>query len=185
MASLGTQRNGLPVEVDYFDTIGVHDYADTTNWPTYNDSTWVLDPTDEDSPYYGKAVKITELQLDLAEDIVMHDGGELVVDFHMTGVPVPVKSFVHSSMADWITKSSYKEKIDNQGVVGPFIQYNIIFSIPPIFWTSAGLDAQGNPKLNQMHIYIADHVPYKDTTGNPAKIARPRYYAEVYTDPDI
>ena len=185
MASIGTQRNGLPVEVDYFDTIGIHDYADTSQWTASNDSSWVLDPTSESSPYHDKAVKLTEMQLDLAEDIVMHEGGELVVEFYMTGNPNPVRTFTYASMADWISRSESKQKVDNQGVVGPFIQYNILFAVPPIFWTSAGLDAQGNPKMNKMIIKIADNVPYKDGDGNPAKIARPRYFAEIYTDPDV
>lgn len=182
---IGTQRNGLPVEVDYFDTIGVHDYADTAQWPAVDDSSWVLDPTDTNSEYHGKAVKITELQLDLSEDIVMHSGGELLVEFFMTGVPTPVKTFTYSSMADWFSRACEKQKIDNQGSLGPFLQFNIVFSIPPIFWTSAGLDAKGDPKLNKVVVRIADNVPYKNGSAELVKIARPRYFAEVYTDPDV
>jgi len=185
MASLGTQRNGLPVEVDYFDTIGVHDYADSSQWPVEGNSAWTLDPTDESSQYHGKVVKITELQLDLAEDIVMHEGGQLLVEFYMPGNPNPVATFTYSSMADWISRAVEKKKIDNQGEIGPFIQYNIVFSIPPTFWTSTGVDATGAPKLNKMVVRIADNTPYKDSEGSPAKIARPRYFAEVYSDPDI
>ena len=185
MASVGTQRNGLPVEVVKFDTIGVHDYADNTQWPATNDSAWTLDPTDESSEYHDKVVKITELQLDLSEDIVMHSGGQLLVEFYMTGNPNPVKTYTYSSMQDWISKACEKIKIDDQGSVGPYIQYNILFSEPPTFWTSAGLDAAGNPKLNKMVVSIADDMPYKDSEGNPAKIARSRYFAEIYEDPDV
>lgn len=186
MASVGTQRNGLPVEVDYFETIGVHDFADTSQWPATDNSTWTLDPTDENSKYHDKVVKITEMQLDLAEDIEMHATGNLVVEFFMTGNPNPVATYLYKSMADWISKSAEKVKIDNQGSVGPFIQYNILFSIPPTFWTSAGLDAAGGPKFNKMTIRIADNVPYKNVAGTAvAKIARPRYFAEVYNDPDV
>lgn len=185
MGSLGTQKSGLPVEVEYFDTIGVHDYAASAQWPVAGNSAWTLDPTDPSSPYYGKAVRVTELQLDLAEDIVMHEGGQLLVEFFMAGNPNPVATFTYASMADWISRAVEKKKIDNQGQVGPVIQYNIVFSIPPTFWTSAGLDAAGGPKLNKMVVRIADNQPYKDSGGNPAKIARPRYFAEVYADPDV
>lgn len=186
MVSIGTQRNGLPVEVDYFETIGVHDYADTSQWPATDNSTWTLDPTNESSKYHNKVVKITEMQLDLSEDIDMHSGGQLIVEFFMTGNPNPVATYTYSSMADWISKSAEKRKIDNQSNVGPYIQYNILFAIPPTFWTSAGVDAHGSPKLNKMTIRIADNQPYKNEAGTvPAKIARPRYFAEVYADPGV
>lgn len=185
MASIGTQRNGLPVEVFKFDTIGVHDYADNTQWPATDNSAWTLDPTSESSEYHDKVVKITELQLDLSEDIIMHSGGQLLVEFFVSGNPNPVKTYTYSSMQDWISKACEKFKINDQGVVGPYIQYNILFATPPIFWTSTGTDAEGNPKLNKMVVRIADNVPYKDSQSNPAKIARSRYFAEVYNDPDV
>jgi len=186
MASVGTQRNGLPVEVLKFDTIGVHDYADTSTWPATNDSSWTLDPTDESSEYHDKVVKITEMQLDLAEDIVMHAAGNLVVEFYMTGNPNPVKTIYYKTMADWISKAAEKHRFPNEHNVGNYFQYNILFADPPTFWTSAGVDAQGNPKLNKMIIKIADDMPYKNEAGTaPAKIARPRYFAEVYTDPNV
>ena len=124
MASVGTQRNGLPVEVLKFDTIGVHDYADTSTWPATNDSSWTLDPTDESSEYHDKVVKITEMQLDLAEDIVMHSAGNLVVEFYMTGNPNPVKTIYYKTMADWISKAAEKHRFPNEHNVGNYFQYN-------------------------------------------------------------
>jgi len=184
MASVGTQRNGLPVECD-FDTIGTHDFAKPDTWPDPTDSGWIIDPTDETSKFHGKVVKLDEIQVDFAEDLVMHEGGELLVEFYMTGNPDPVFTYTYKSMDDWISRSQRKQKLDYQGPTGPYMQYNIQFAVPQVLWTSAGVDAEGSPKLNKMVLRIADNVAYKDSEGVAATIARGRYFAEIYIDPDV
>jgi|GEM_PF-4368354 len=182
---IGTQENGLPVECK-FDTIGMHDFSNTEGWPATDDSRWTLDPTNESSPYHDKVVRLNEIQLDFAELIKIHDGGELVIEFFMTGNPNPVVSRSYVTMSDWISRSHAKQRIDYKAAsVGPYMQYNIAFADPPALWTSAGVDLLGNPKLNKMVVRIANNVPYKDEDGNPGKLARGRYFAEIYDDPDV
>lgn len=179
-----TQPNGLPIDSTP-DTIGTHDFSNVATWPAIADSKWVLDPIDEESPYHDKAVQLNEIQLDFAEQLVMHTGGALIIDFYMSGNPNPVRTYAYTDMDDWIARSQYKQRIDYQGPIGPFMQFNISFAQPPILWTSTGVDAEGNPKLNKMVLRIEDDSPYLDDTSEPAKIARGRYFAEVYDDPDI
>jgi len=71
------------------------------------------------------------------------------------------------------------------------LQFDIPFSQPPTLWSSAGMtpqgpkvDAMGIPKVNQMTVRIADNQPYVTSTGDPAGMARAKYVAEVYLDPD-
>lgn len=180
-----TQSNGLPIEVLQFDTIGTHDFAKPSTWPDTDDSSWIINPTDSSSRFHNKVVKLNGIQLDFAEALIMHAGGELLVEFYMTGNPAPVFTYVYRDMDDWISRSQSKHKVDYQGPTGPFMQYNIQFAVPQILWTSAGVDGLGQPKLNKMVLRIADDVAYKDGEGNPAKIARGRYFAEIYVDPNI
>ncbi len=184
MSSVGTQRNGLPVECA-FDTIGTHDFAKPDTWPVPDDSSWEINPTDSASKYHGKVVKLNEIQVDFAEKLVMHSGGRLLVDFYMAGVAEPVFTYIYTDMDDWISRSQEKVKIDYAGPVGPYMQYNIQFAVPQILWTSVGVDANGDPKLNKMVLRIEDNVAYKDSEGAAATIARGRYFAEIYTDPDV
>ncbi len=184
--SFGKQKNGLSVECEE-DTIGVQDFADTSTWVNgATDSAWALDPTDTESAFYGKAVKLTAMQLDLAEDLVMHENGAMIVEFYMAGNPSPVAVYLYKSVADWISRASRKQKIESVGKVGSFVQYDIEFAKAPIFWTSAGFDGAGKPKFNKMIVRIENHEPYKKMDGvTPATIARPRYFAEIYDDPDV
>jgi hypothetical protein len=183
--SIGTQRNGVPVEVKSFDTIGMHDFSNTSQWPSPLDSSWVIDPSDGYSEYHNSVLKLTELQLDLSENLIIHEGGELLVEFFINGVPNPVFTYTYKSISDWISRANEKKKIDYNGLIGPFMQFNVMFAKPPWLWTSTGIDAAGNYKLNKMVIRIADNQPYKNSEGNPAKICLGRYFAEIYEDPDV
>ncbi len=183
---IGTQENGLPVECK-FDTIGMHDFSDASTWKTpVGSSSWILDPTDAESPFHNKVIKLNEIQLDFAELIKIHVDGELLIEFYMTGNSNPVKTISYKSMSDWISRSHTKQRVDYKAAsVGPFMQYNIAFAEPPTLWTSTGVDTLGDPKLNKMVVRIADNEPYKDEEGEPGKLARGRYFAEIYDDPDI
>lgn len=71
------------------------------------------------------------------------------------------------------------------------LQFDIPFSQPPTLWSSAGMtpqgpkvNAMGVPKVNQMTVRIADDQPYITSTGDQAGMARAKYVAEVYVDPD-
>lgn len=184
--SFGTQKNGLAVEC-ILDTIGVHDFADSSSWAGgTSDSSWVLYPVSATSPYHNKVVRITAMQLDLAEDIVMASGQEMLVKFFMEGNANPVATYTYASMSDWISRAMRKEPKSNSANVGNYVQYDIQFAQKPTFWTSTGYDASGAPKLNKMLLTIANNTPYnKASAAEPATIARPRYFAEIYNDPDI
>lgn len=101
----GYQKNGLPVEVQYFDTIGSHEWVDNSTWPAEDDSKWTLRPD------AGLAIKLTEVMVVICEDAVMHEGGDLVVEFWIDGLPYPVKSYKYSSFRDWFARSFEKHSI--------------------------------------------------------------------------
>jgi hypothetical protein len=42
----------------------------------------------------------------------------------------------------------------------------------------------GVPKVSEMTVRIGDDQPYKNSEGGPAGMARAKYVAEVYVDPD-
>lgn len=176
----GTQKNGLPVEVKYFDTIGTHEWGQPATWPSPTDSKWTLEPV------AGEVIRLTEASIVFTEDTVIHSGGALVFEFWITGVPTPVKAYSYESINDWLSRSERRERLDCSGTpLGKqLLQLNIPFAQPPVLWSSIGNDAQGNPKVNKMTIRISDNQPYKDAAGVNAALARAKYFAEVYEDPD-
>lgn len=178
--SSGTQKNGLPVEVKYFDTIGTHEWGKPSTWPSPDDSRWTLDPEG------GEAVKITEVMVVLTENTVIHEGGDMVIEFWIDGNDGPVKSHSYASVNDWMSRALDKERLPYAGpeVSQNIIQLNIPFAQQPVLWSSAGTDAQGNPKLNKMTVRIADDQPYKQPDGEGAELVRAKYFVEVYVDPD-
>jgi len=194
--SFGTQKNGLSVECIQ-DSIGVHDFADEGSWINGTaDSSWVLDPSDENAPsdYKDKVVKITGMQLDLAEDVDMPSGSEFLVEFYgyipQDGytTEMKLKTVTYATMKDWISRAHTKTPVKNEsGAVGDYTQYDISFPIPPTFWSTKGLDAAGGLKLTKMVIRIADNAPYKkkSNVAENATIAKPRYFVEIYEDPDL
>lgn len=196
MTSFGTQKNGLPVECTQ-DSIGVHDFADEASWVNgTSDSSWVLDPSDASAPsdYKDKVVRIVGMQLDLAEDIEMPSGSELLVEFYgyipqdEFTTETKLKTVTYATMKDWISRAHTKTPIKNDlGVVGDYTQYDIRFPIPPTFWSTKGLDASNGVKLTKMVIRIANNLPYKKKSAptENASIAKPRYFVEIYEDPDL
>jgi hypothetical protein len=185
--SFGTQKNGLSIECTR-DTIGVHDFADVNTWVvSTSDSKWTLDPTNESSAYHDKVVRVIAMQLDLAEDILMASGQEMLVEFFVSGTASAVCTYTYADMSDWISRALHKQKVENSANVGNFIQYNIEFAQKPTFWTSTGVDAAGETKLNKMVLRIANNTPYKKATDSNtcATLARPRYFVEIYDDPDV
>jgi len=195
MTSFGTQKNGLAVECIQ-DSIGVHDFADETSWVVgTTDSAWTLEPSSATAPsdYKNKVVRITSMQLDLAEDISMPAGSEFLVEFYgylptdLT-TEVKLKTVTYAKMKDWISRSYQKTPISNTaGEVGDYTQYDIAFPIAPIFWTTKGLDEAGGLKFSKMVLRIANNVPYKKKSNVAvnATIVKPRYFVEIYEDPDL
>jgi len=195
MTSFGTQRNGLSVEC-VLDAIGVHDFADEDTWEEgTSDSAWTLEPSSATAPtdYKNKVVKLTGMQLDLSEDIDMPSGSELLVEFfgylpNDLDTELKLKTVTYAKMTDWISRAHTKTPIKNDhGAVGDYTQYDIRFPIPPIFWSSRGVDATGGIKMSKMVIRISNNLPYKkasDALVN-ATIAKPRYFVEIYEDPDL
>ena len=193
--SFGTQKNGLSVECIQ-DSIGVHDFADETSWEDgADDSSWTLEPSSVDSPsdFKNKVVRIVGMQLDLAEDISMVAGSELLVEFFgylpsdLTS-ELKMKTVTYANMKDWISRAHSKTPISNSsGVVGDYTQYDLAFPIPPTFWASRGVDAAGGVKLTKMVIRIASNLPYqkKSAPTENATIAKPRYFVEIYEDPGL
>jgi hypothetical protein len=173
----GFQKNGLPVEVKKFDTIGSHEWVDTSTWPASDDSKWTLEPAP------GEAIKLTEVMVVFSEDAIMHEGGDLVVEFWIDALPdTPVFSYAYRDFRDWFARAFQKTSISYQGIT--MMQFDIPFSQPPTLWSSTGLDAVGIPKLNKMTVRIADDMPYRTSEGGDAHMARAKYVAEVYQDPD-
>lgn len=194
--SFGTQRNGLPIECKQ-DRIGVHDYADETSWvngPT--DSSFVIDPSDENAPaeYKNKVVKLVGMQLDLAQDIEMPAGSEMLVEFYGYvpsdgwATEMLLKTITYSKMKDWANRSHLKTPIpDALGEMGDYNQYDIAFPDPPTFWPTKGYDAAQSIKLTKMVVRIANNQPYKKKSDNQvnAAIAKPCYFVEIYEAPDV
>ena len=193
--SFGTQKNGLSIECIQ-DSIGVHDFADETSWEDgTDDSSWVLEPSSVDAPsdIKNKVVRIVGMQLDLAEDIAMVAGSELLVEFygylpHDLITELKLKTVTYARMKDWISRAHRKTPISNNaGDVGNYTQYDLAFPIPPTFWSSKGADAAGGVKLTKMVVRIASNLPYKKKSvpTENASIAKPRYFVEIYEDPGL
>jgi len=178
--SRGVQKNGLPVEVKYFDTIGTHEWGKPSTWPAPDDSKWELEPVG------GEAMRLTEVMIVFTENTVIHEGGQMVVEFWIDGNENPVRSYTYASVNDWMGRALSKERLPYEGpeVSHNIIQLNIPFAQPPVLWSSAGNDAEGNPKVNRMSIRIADNQPYRQPDGENAELVRAKYFAEVYVDPD-
>ena len=178
--SAGTQKNGLPVEVKYFDTIGTHEWGNPDTWPSPDNSEWTLQPA------AGEAIRLSEAMIVFTEDTVIHVGGEMIIEFWKTGFQAPVKYYTYKSFNDWMSRALMKERLPYNGpeLDANVIQLNIPFAQPPVLWSSEGVDAEGMPKLNKMTIRIADNVPYKKTGGENSQLVRAKYFAEVYVDPD-
>ena len=185
----GTQRDGLPVEVKRFDTIGTHDFSDNTTWSDSTSSLWVLIPDD------GEAIRLTEVMTNFSEDLHIHEGGEVLVEFWIDPIPAPVVVVSYASIADWFSRAFEKYHIPYSGPDSSanIIQLNIPFSQAPVLWSSGGVnmetgipavDAQGQPKLTKMTVRIADDVPYTTIDGGVVALARSKYVAEIYVDPD-
>jgi len=182
--SNGTQPNGLPTNVLRHDTVGSHDWADTSTWPAVDDSGWVVEPE------AGEVLVLQEAHVYFSENIIMHENGQLLVEFYMDGNPDPVKTITYADMRDWIARAFEHYRIPYDGatgteITGPVQHFVIPFSQPPILWSSAGVDALGNPKLNKMIVKIGNDSPYQKVGGGNAEMGRARYVVDIYADPDV
>lgn len=181
----GFQKNGLPVEVIKFDTIGTHEWGDTSTWPATDNSTWECRPED------GQAIVLTEVMTVFCEDTQIPEDNAMLIEFWIKEIPTPVRTYCYKDFRDWFARSFTKNRIEfnNQGM----LQFDIPFSQPPALWSSSGIDmttgaphidAQGNYKLWKMTIRLANDTPYLNSDGDPAALARGKYVAEIYEDPD-
>jgi len=181
--SNGTQANGLPVQVKKHDTITSHDWTDNTSWPETNDSGWVLEPDADE------VLVLTEVHAYFSENLVVHEGGQLLVQFYMNGNSEPVLTRTYNNMKDWVSRAleHYHIEFDEAGteLTSHILHFVITFAQKPILWSSVGVDALGNPKFNKMVIKINNDTAYQKVGGGAAEIARARYLADVYDDPDV
>lgn len=189
---LMSQPNGLPDNVLQFDTITSHDWANTAKWPAPDNSIWDLTPSD------GKALKLTGVLIRFSENMIVHNGGDMIVELLLDGFPYsPYEVTRYSCMRDFMARADFWDKLDYNGPTGgdvnsPIIGIKLDFSKPVILWSSASftsggpeVDLLGNIKFKTMRTRIADNQPYKNDSGDPVQIACSRYFVEVYQDPDF
>jgi len=134
-----TQPSGLPVGALKFDTVGTHDFTDSSTWViSPSDSTWKLQPED------GQAMRLIEAQIDFSMDLLLPPSGqEMYVKFWIKGDPndICVKTITYANMKDWMSRASEKKIIEYSGppgglITGNILQLNIVFSDPPELWCS-------------------------------------------------
>lgn len=168
------------------DTVGMHDFSKTSEWTSSTDSSWIVDPTAVGSYHYGKKLIVTAMQMDLAEDFTIHEGGNIIVDLYSNMIPVPLVTVDYKDLKDIVSRATSKVHIPCKGGVGPAMQYSYVFTMPPTLWPTVGLDDKGIPKLNKMVVKIKDHQPYKtEATDELCSIAKGRYFCDVYIDLDF
>jgi len=168
------------------DTVGMHDFSNPAEWGSPTDSSWIVQPTASTSQHYGKKVVVTAMQMDLAEDFVIHPGGGVVVELYSNMIPTPLAVVNYVDLKDIISRATAKVFVQCKGGVGPCMQYSYVFTMPPTLWPTVGFDSGGIPKLNKMLVKIKDHQPYRTkTTGELCSIAKGRYFCDIYTDLDF
>ena len=182
---------GLPSAAEGFDTISSHDWHDSSQWPSVDDSRWTLTPDD------GFAYVVNGVLIKFTHGMTLPESSALIIEGQIVpGLEVELARY--SNMRQFLTRAdqmNFVNVTDPGGgpITKPFMVFEFNFSKHVFLWSSAGMegdppapkvDKLGIPKFKSMVVRIADNVPFKYHDGTELEIACSRYMVQEYQDPD-